>query len=55
MLEDVAGIRCVVLACDTVDLWKGIASLSMIIDSKYNKTLLKRETCSSFTEGEPIV
>ena len=37
MLEDAAGIRRVVLACDTVDLRKGIDSLAMIIGDKYKQ------------------
>lgn len=35
MLEDAAGIRRVVLACDTVDLRKGIDGLATIIGDKY--------------------
>lgn len=35
MLEDVAGIRRVVLACGTVDLKNGIDGLTMIIEDKY--------------------
>lgn len=37
MLEDVAGIRKVVIACGYVDLRKGIDGLSMIIGGKYNQ------------------
>lgn len=35
MLEDVAGIRKVVLACGTVDLQKGIDGIAMIIGDKF--------------------
>ena len=35
MLEDIAGIRRVVLACGMVDLRKGIDGLAQIIGSKY--------------------
>ena len=35
MLEDVAGIRKVVLACGTVDLRKGIDGIAMIIGDRY--------------------
>lgn len=37
MLEDIAKIRRVVLACGTVDLRKGIDGLSMIIGDKYHQ------------------
>lgn len=37
MLEDVLGIRRVVLACGTVDLRKGIDGLSMIIGDRYGQ------------------
>ena len=37
MLEDVAGIRKVVLACGAVDLRKGIDGLAMIIGDKYKQ------------------
>ncbi len=37
MLEDVAGIRKVVLACGTVDLRKGIDGLAMIIGDRYRQ------------------
>ena len=37
MLEDAAGIRRVVLACDTVELRKGIDGLATIIGDKYGQ------------------
>lgn len=37
MLENVAKINRVVLACGTVDLRKGIDGLSMIIGDKYKQ------------------
>lgn len=37
MLEDVAGILKVVLACGTVDLRKGIDGLAMIIGDRYRQ------------------
>ncbi|WP_313559151.1 IS66 family insertion sequence element accessory protein TnpB [Ruminiclostridium cellobioparum] len=35
MLEDIAGIRRVIVACGTVDLRKGIDGFAQIIGSKY--------------------
>ncbi len=37
MLENVAGIRRVVLACGTVDLRKGIDGLATIVGDKYGQ------------------
>lgn len=36
MLEDAGGIRRVILACDFVDLRKGIDGLAQVIGSQYN-------------------
>ena len=44
MLEDVAGIRKVVLACGTVDLRKGIDGLAMIIGDKYRQNPFEKGT-----------
>ena len=44
MLEDVAGIRKVVLACGTVDLRKGIDGLAMIIGDKYKQNPFEKGT-----------
>ncbi len=41
MLENVAKITRVVLACGTVDLRKGIDGLSMIIGDKYKQNLFE--------------
>lgn len=46
MLENVAKINRVVLACGTVDLRKGIDGLSMIIGDKYKQNPLRKEPCS---------
>ena len=48
MLEDVAKIRRVVLACGTVDLRKGIDGLSMIIGYKYNQNPFEKGTLFLF-------
>lgn len=45
MLEDVAKIRRVVLACGTVDLRKGIDGLSMITEINIIKIHLKKAPC----------
>ena len=46
MLEDVAGIRKVVLACGAVDLRKGIDGLAMIIGDKYKQNPFEKGTLS---------
>jgi transposase len=51
MLEDVAGIRRVVLACGTVDLRKGVDGLSMIIGNKYNQNPFEKGTLFLFYGG----
>ncbi|MDO4649729.1 MAG: IS66 family insertion sequence element accessory protein TnpB [Eubacteriales bacterium] len=48
MLEDVAGIRRVVLACGTVDLRKGIDGLSMIIGDQYGQNPFEKGTLFLF-------
>lgn len=48
MLEDVAGIRRVVLACGTVDLRKGIDGLSMIIGDTYKQNPFEKGTLFLF-------
>lgn len=48
MLEDAAGIRRVILACETVDLRKGIDGLSMIIGNKYNQNPFEKGTLFIF-------
>lgn len=48
MLEDVAGIRKVVLACGTVDLRKGIDGLAMIVGDKYNQNPFEKGTLFLF-------
>ena len=48
MLEDVAKIRRVVLACGTVDLRKGIDGLSMIIAAKYHQNPFEKATLFLF-------
>lgn len=48
MLEDVARIRRVVLACGTVDLRKGIDGLSMIIGDKYRQNPFEKGTLFLF-------
>lgn len=48
MLEDVAGIRRVVLACGTVDLRKGIDGLAMIISDKYKQNPFEKGTLFLF-------
>lgn len=44
MLEDVAGIRRVMLACGRVDLRKGIDGLAMIIGDKYGQNPFEQGT-----------
>ena len=44
MLENVAKITRVVLACGTVDLRKGIDGLSMIIGDKYKQNPFEKGT-----------
>lgn len=48
MLEDVAGIRRVVLACGTVDLRKGIDGLAMIIGDRYGQNPFEKGTLFLF-------
>ena len=48
MLEDVAEIRRVVLACGMVDLRKGIDGLSMIIGDKYKQNPFEKGTLFLF-------
>lgn len=48
MLEDVAKIRRVVLACGTVDLRKGIDGLSMIIGDTYHQNPFEKGTLFLF-------
>lgn len=48
MLEDLAGIRRVVLACGTVDLRKGIDGLAMIIGDKYKQNPFEKGTLFLF-------
>ena len=48
MLEDVAGIRRVVLACGTVDLRKGIDGLAQIIGAKYGQNPFEKGTLFLF-------
>lgn len=48
MLEDAAGIRRVVLACDTVDLRKGIDGLATIIGDKYGQNPFEKGTLFLF-------
>lgn len=48
MLEDVAGIRRVVLACGSVDLRKGIDGLSMIVGDKYGQNPFEKGTLFLF-------
>lgn len=48
MLEDAAGIRCVVIVCGTVDLWKGIEGLAMIIGDSYKQNLFEKDPLSLF-------
>ena len=48
MLEDVAKIRRVVLACGMVDLRKGIDGLSMIIGDKYHQNPFEKGTLFLF-------
>jgi transposase len=48
MLEDVAGIRRVVLACGSVDLRKGIDGLAMIIGDKYKQNPFEKGTLFLF-------
>jgi transposase len=48
MLEDIAGIRRVVLACGTVDLRKGIDGLAQLIGSKYQLNPFEKGTLFLF-------
>ena len=48
MLEDVAGIRRVVIACGYVDLRKGIDGLSMIIGDRYHQNPFEKGTLFLF-------
>lgn len=48
MLEDVAKIKRVVLACGTVDLRKGIDGLSTIIGDKYHQNPFEKGTLFLF-------
>lgn len=48
MLEDVAGIRRVVLACEAVNLRKGIDDLAMIIGDKYSQNTFEKGTLFLF-------
>ena len=48
MLEDVAKIRKVVLACGTVDLRKGIDGLAMIIGDRYKQNPFEKGTLFLF-------
>lgn len=48
MLENVAKINRVVLACGTVDLRKGIDGLSMIIGDKYKQNPFEKGTLFLF-------
>lgn len=48
MLEDVAGIRKVVIACGYVDLRKEIDGLSMVIGDKYNQHPFEKGTLFLF-------
>ncbi|MCM1561943.1 MAG: transposase [Butyrivibrio sp.] len=48
MLEDYAGIRRVVLAYGTVNLRKGIDSLTMIIGDKYKQNPFEKGTLFLF-------
>lgn len=48
MLENVAGIRRVVLACGAVDLRKGIDGLAMIIGDKYKQNPFEKGTLFLF-------
>lgn len=48
MLEDVAKIRRVVLACGTVDLRKGIDGLAQIVGSKYARNPFEKGTLFLF-------
>lgn len=48
MLEHVAGIRKVVIACGYVDLRKGIDGLSMIIGDKYKQNPFEKGTLFLF-------
>lgn len=48
MLEDVAQIRRVVIACGSVDLRKGIDGLAQIIGAKYNQNPFEQGTLFLF-------
>ena len=54
MLEDVAGIRKVVLACGTVDLRKGIDGLAMIIGDKYKQNPFEKGTLFLFVSVKSL-
>ena len=51
MLEDVAGIRRVVIACAYVDLRKGIDGLSIIIGDRYHQNPFEKGTLFLFCGG----
>lgn len=53
MLEDVLGIRRVILACGTVDPRKGIDGLSMIIGDKYKQNPFEKGTLFLFCGKRP--
>lgn len=53
MLENVAKITRVVLACGTVGLRKGIDGLSVIIGDKYKQNPFEKEPCSCSVAGAP--
>lgn len=55
MLEDVAGIRKVVLACGTVDLRKGIDGLAMIIGDRYRQNPFEKVPCFCSAASVPTV
>ena len=48
MLEDVAGIRRIVVACGFVDLRKGIDGLSRIVGDKYDLNPFEKGTLFLF-------
>lgn len=48
MLEDVAGIRRVILACGSVDLRKGIDGLAQLVGSKYELNPFEKGTLFLF-------
>ena len=47
MLEDAAGICCVVIACGKLHLRKGIYGLAMIIGDKYKQNPFEKESLFS--------